>query len=275
MIRTSPPPIRIVPCTPARRARHALRGRAGRTWRGGLEPAGRAGGAFRRLTLFPAAGSHLALPRRRRRRPLWERRPWPAAPPGASGDQGAARGAAGGAFPGERLPGECALAGLRRRERAAALHVGGRRARGGGGAPPVACAATAGGDAGPLPPAGSAGSDWMLVEVDGKALRAAPGAGSERIEEVLSAAGLRLAEEDRVEILPAEAGRPGRAVVRRAVPFSLVDGGAPTTLGPPRPPWGRPSPPRAWPSIPRTPCSPRWRPLWPLVCGWPSSAPGR
>jgi 3D (Asp-Asp-Asp) domain-containing protein/uncharacterized protein YabE (DUF348 family) len=79
-------------------------------------------------------------------------------------------------------------------------------------------------------PAGSEGPDWMLVEVDGKALRAAPGAGSERIEEVLAAAGLRLAEEDRVEILPEQAGRPGRAVVRRAVPFSLVDGGAPTTL---------------------------------------------
>jgi 3D (Asp-Asp-Asp) domain-containing protein/uncharacterized protein YabE (DUF348 family) len=70
----------------------------------------------------------------------------------------------------------------------------------------------------------------MLVEVDGRALRAAPGAGSERIEEVLAAAGIRLAAEDRVEILPEQAGRPGRAVVRRAVPFSLVDGGAPTTL---------------------------------------------
>ena len=33
-----------------------------------------------------------------------------------------------------------------------------------------------------------------------------------------------------MEILPEQAGRPGRAVVRRAVPFSLVDGGAPTTL---------------------------------------------
>ena len=79
-------------------------------------------------------------------------------------------------------------------------------------------------------PAGSEGPDWMLVESGRQGPPLPPGAGSERIEEVLAAAGIRLAEEDRVEILPEQAGRPGRAVVRRAVPFSLVDGGAPTTL---------------------------------------------
>jgi uncharacterized protein YabE (DUF348 family)/3D (Asp-Asp-Asp) domain-containing protein len=68
---------------------------------------------------------------------------------------------------------------------------------------------------------------WTLVEVDGKVLRAAPGAGA--VEAALAGAGVSLGEEDRVEVVPAAGGR-ARAVVRRAVPFSLVDGGMATTL---------------------------------------------
>ena len=125
-------------------------------------------------------------------------------------------------------------------------------------------------------PAGSEGPDWMLVEVDGKALRAAPGAGSERIEEALAAAGLRLADEDRVEILPAagRASRKGRRAPRRAFlarrrrradhpPRGRAHRGrGPRHLGRGRVPRGR----RAAPAGGRP---------WPLACGWPSSAPGR
>ncbi|HEX2517610.1 MAG TPA: ubiquitin-like domain-containing protein [Chloroflexota bacterium] len=184
----------------------------------------RAGGAFRRLTLFPASGA-----------------PYDAAPSAGALYASAGRGL---------LP-------LQTGPAAGALPAGPLAAPLLGNLPLLACAAGSalllsmwgavvrGGAVAPLPlpalpplevtlarfrPAGSEGPDWMLVEVDGRALRAAPGAGSERIEEVLAAAGIRLAAEDRVEILPEQAGRPGRAVVRRAVPFSLVDGGAPTTL---------------------------------------------
>ena len=190
---------------------------------------GRAGGAFRRLTLFPASGA-----------------PYDAAPSAGALYASAGRGL----LPLQTGPAAGALpAGLLAAPHLAAPLLGNL--------PLLACAAGSalllsmwgavvrGGTVAPLPlpalpplevtlarfrPAGSEGPDWMLVEVDGKALRAAPGAGSERIEGALAAAGIRLAEEDRVEILPEQAGRPGRAVVHRAVPFSLVDGGAPTTL---------------------------------------------
>jgi uncharacterized protein YabE (DUF348 family)/3D (Asp-Asp-Asp) domain-containing protein len=69
---------------------------------------------------------------------------------------------------------------------------------------------------------------WTLVEVDGKVLRAAPGAGA--VATALAGAGLTLGEDDRVEMVPAAGGAAARAVVQRAVPFSLVDGGMPTSL---------------------------------------------
>ena len=82
--------------------------------------------------------------------------------------------------------------------------------------------------------------DWLLVEVDGKALRA-PAAGAD-IQAALSASGVQLDEGDRVLVLPNE-GAPvsagpfsrfrapipaQRVVVQRALPFSVLDGGVPS-----------------------------------------------
>ena len=82
-------------------------------------------------------------------------------------------------------------------------------------------------------------ADWLLVEVDGKALRAA--SASAGIEAALAAAGVRVDEGDRLLVLPNEGAALAttartpfrlpvpaqRVVVQRAVPFSVWDGGVP------------------------------------------------
>jgi uncharacterized protein YabE (DUF348 family)/3D (Asp-Asp-Asp) domain-containing protein len=84
-------------------------------------------------------------------------------------------------------------------------------------------------------------SDWLLVEVDGKALRTRTnGAG---VDAALASAGITLDDGDHVLVVPnegaalaASVGRPrpftlpvplNRVVVERAVPFSVVDSGVP------------------------------------------------
>lgn len=81
-------------------------------------------------------------------------------------------------------------------------------------------------------------SEWLLVEVDGRSLRAPASAAG--IQAALAAAGVDVAEDDRVLVLPNE-GTPlvaagsraktpvptERVVVQRAIPFSVVDSGVP------------------------------------------------
>ena len=64
------------------------------------------------------------------------------------------------------------------------------------------------------------GTDWTLVEVDGKTVRVSDPA---RIEAALTSAGFTLETGDRLVALP----NSGRQLVQRAVPFSLVDAGIP------------------------------------------------
>lgn len=82
------------------------------------------------------------------------------------------------------------------------------------------------------PAAPDASPAWAVVEVDGRAIRAASGTGN--VPLALAGAGVRLGEDDRVLVLPPEnspaaetaGGRTGgRIVVQRAVPFSVEDSG--------------------------------------------------
>ena len=190
----------------------------------------RATGAFRRLTLFPAsptqsaagaAGVAAFAPVGRGLVPL--------SPAAAAGAAGRPPLLAGGPFLAAAAGG------------ALLLSLWGSTVAGGAVAPPLLPPAPALPvlPALPVPPGADAvlsyfrpsrGDEpgWTLVEVDGKVLRAAPGAGA--VDVALAAAGVALGEDDRVELLPATAGGAARAVVQRAVPFSLVDGGMPTGL---------------------------------------------
>ncbi|MDQ3699949.1 MAG: 3D domain-containing protein [Chloroflexota bacterium] len=90
------------------------------------------------------------------------------------------------------------------------------------------------------PAAPDASPTWAVVEVDGKALRAASGIAN--VPLALAGAGVRLAEDDRVLVLPPEVAPAagiaggsrrtlgGRIVVQRAVPFSVEDSGVPIGL---------------------------------------------
>jgi 3D (Asp-Asp-Asp) domain-containing protein/uncharacterized protein YabE (DUF348 family) len=65
------------------------------------------------------------------------------------------------------------------------------------------------------------GAAWVVVEVDGKAVRA-PGAA--RVETALNAAGLRLEPADRL----VEIAGTGNLLVQRSTPFSVIDANVPT-----------------------------------------------